>query len=320
VAPKKPPKDAPKPKPDAPWRVAGIEGIVPPGRRLSPESENRPLAWSASGVRGVVPPGKLAPGTGPATEWTLKKAGVDARGRPTKPSRPGARAGDAAAQGSGGSRAAGRARRGAPAAPPPPIEAGRPTAGYLPDPNAGSADPRSLKLLLDEIAAFFDSRPILAERRDELDLMIRQSHAPYEVAVGFALLASVCQEPEPKGRHARALQRGAQTYYNLAMRLDPELSPPRGLNPRAVDALFFDMPDSYRELPYSATAHAFLGLLELLRGDRVHDRDLLRFARKLERRFITGRSYGDQAVSTLLPWTEPAWAPEDDEPDAEPGA
>jgi hypothetical protein len=266
---------------DRPWAATGVRGITPPGRRLS-KDEKRPLRWSASGVRGVTPPGKLEPGKGPATDWTMKRAGA----APTRP-KPGAKAGG-----------------------PQPGE--RVNAGFVPDVLAGGDDPKSFKVFLDELAAFFrDHKPDEAAMVHLAEL-IGQSHAPYEIIVGFTVLSAlVGADKQLRSRYSWALERGAKAFYNLAMRLDPRVKPPRGLSPQRLDPIFYDLPATAYQIPYAFATDAFVRILDLVRGDIAHDRKLVAFARDLHARFVGRRSFGDKPLADLFPFDEPPWAPGD---------
>jgi hypothetical protein len=293
----KKPKKAAKDPDAAPWTVAGIRGVVPPGRRLGAPTEKRPLPWNASGVVGVTPPGNLKPGEGPATRWILKHQKGAPPPKPVATKAP--------------PRKLGRPVPGE-VVEPKPIDAGRPTAGFVPDPAAGTGDPASLKLFLDEITEFFAAHTPADTAEEDLDMLIRQSQTPYEIIVAFTILAALVGEDQNKrNRFGRSLQRGAKAYYNLAQRLDKKVRPPRGLAPQTLDPIFYDLPQLAYQLPFAFATDAFSKLLDMVRGSIAHERLLIRAARDFRRRFIEGRSLGDKALSAMFPWTEPEWAPED---------
>jgi hypothetical protein len=266
-----------------PWHAPGVTGVEPPGRRLAKPTETKGQPWNASGVRGVTPPGKLKPGEGPAVEWLARKE------KKTAPA------------GGGGKKTPGEA---------PP--AGRPTAGFVPDVFSDQGDPKTLRDFLDEIAKYFREHAPDESATVHLAELIGQSHAPYELVVAFTLLSAlVGTDTEQRNRYAWALERGAKAFYNLAMRLDKKVKPPRGLAPQRLDPLFYDLPASAYQIPYAYATDAFLRMLELVRGDIAHDRAMITFARGMHQRFVASRSFGDKALSHMFPWEDPIWAPED---------
>ncbi len=268
-----------------PWDSPGITGVTPPGRRLDKPGDKRYAKWAASGVRGVVPPGSLKPGEGAAAEWLQRKG----KRRPTKPSVP------------------------KKTSKPAPTNPERPTAGFLPDVFSDTDDPRSLKVFLDEIAFFMRDNQPDEDAPMHLAELIGQSHAPYEIIVGFTLLSAVVgQDTEMRNRFAWALERGAKAFYNLAMRLDRKVKAPRGLAPQRLDPIFYDLPSTAYQVPYAFATDAFLRVMELVRADTGHDRLLITFARDLYDRYVVQRSFGDKPLSDLFPWEEPHWAPEED--------
>lgn len=295
----------------SPWLagVYGVTGVVPPGRRLSPPTERRPNAWSASGVQGVTPPGKQKPGEGPADvakDKAARRRGVaqkaDARafqnarsGRPPPKRR--------AASDPGAEAEAARPK------------AGRPQAGFVPNPFAGLRDPPDLKTYLDAIAELMRELPLGPDSIEGLGELIRQSHAPYEIAVGFTMLSvAVGRSNSMKRRYALVLERGAKVFFNLSRRLNPTMSIPRGLAPQTVDPIFYDLPTSAYEIPFAFATSAFCRVIELVREDEATDRKLVTFAQDLRKRYIDGRSHGDERLERMFPWTPPAWAPDDDSP------
>lgn len=269
-----------------PWHLPGAKQVVPPGRRLSKPDDRRSTQWSASGVQGIRAPGKQKPGEGAAYAWMTRKD------KKKKRKAPPARRPEA---------------QGAP-------DAGRPTAGFVPNVFADTGDPDSLKAFLDQIAGWFREHKPDESALTHLAELIGQSHAPYEIIVAFtALSAIIGGETELRNRYAWALERGAKAFYNLAMRLDKRVRPPRGLSPQRMDPIFYDLPATAYQLPYAYATDAFLRMLELVRGGIGHDRQMLRFARDLHQRFIEQRAYGDRALGDIFPWEEPPWAPEDDD-------
>ena len=283
MSPPKKPKDD---EPSAPWHAPGVKGVRPPGRRLGAPTERRVSAWSASGIRGITPPGTQEPGEGAAAQWTMRKDKAKKKKRPVAVQK----AKPAAAQ-----------------------RGGQPDAGFVPNVLAGGDDPTSLKALLDDLAGFFREYKPDESASVHLAELIGQSHAPYEIVVGFTLLSAIIgKDTELRNRFAWALERGAKAFYNLAMRLDKTVKPPRGLAPQRLDPIFYDLPATAYQIPFAFATDAFLRMLDLVRGDIGHDRNMLRFARALHERFIGGRNYGDRALSEMFPWEEPPWAPEDD--------
>lgn len=291
-------------KDEPPWRrgVAGVKGVTPPGRRLGKPGDRRPNRWSATGVAGVTPPGAQSPGTGPATDWVLKKDKA-ARALQKKQNQ---RAFDDA------KRAA--AKPEAPAAPPS-FDPLRPGAGFAPDVFADVGDPGDLKAFLQNVNDFLAEHRPHPQCADHFNQLITQSHAPFEIVVGFTILSAVVgRSSELRRKFALSLERGAKVFFNLARRLDPDVRPPRGLVPETVDALFYDLPATAMQIPYAFTTHAFLHQMTLLRGpdDPEYDEALVSFGESLWSRFIQGRAYGDTGLDAMFPWETPEWAPADD--------
>jgi hypothetical protein len=302
-------KKDPKSGDVSPWLVgvSGIKGVVPPGRRLSPVTERRPTKWSASGVNGVRPPGKLKPGEGPASEAADKlerkralkekaaKKEYDEAKRPAKTKH----------DDSWGDEWA-------------PFDKGRPSAGFTADPFAELQDPPDIKTFLEIISDFAKTTKFGQHAAESLAEMIQQSHAPFEIIVAFTLLSAlVGKDSAMRRRYTAALERGAKSFFNLAIRLDKKVKPPRGLVPETMDAIFYDLPSAAYQIPFSYSTDAFCRMLDLLRGERDHELALMRFARGLYSRFIERRSYGDRPLKRMFPWDEPEWAPEEDAPPAE---
>ncbi len=280
------PKSAGGPEgPKTSWSVNGVVGVVPPGRRLGEGGEKRRAIWSASGVAGIVPPGNTAPGEGPAARWAIAKSKGES---PTKlPALKGKRGQS------------------------PSLAPERPTAGFVPDLRAGGDDPKDLKAFLDLFAEAHGKIAIDAESAAQLAQLVGQSHAPFEILVAFTWLSAwVGADGQRRKEHQWALERGAKVFFNLAKRLDPTVRPPRGLVPKTVDPLFFDLPPTAFQLPYAYAVDAFLRLLELMRGDHVRNKKLIELAHQLYERFIEKRSFGDRGLSAMFPWKPPAWAPE----------
>lgn len=277
---KKPPAAADGPK--TAWSARGVTGVVPPGRKFGEASEKRRAAWSATGVAGVKPPGNQEPDEGPAVKWAVAKSkGIS----PTKvaPVKKGAA---------------------------PSLAPNRPTAGFVPDVNASSGDPKDLKAFLDIFAEEFKTNPVDNESAQQLSQLIGQSHAPFEILVAFTILTAwVGTDGARRKAEQWSLERGAKVYFNLAKRLDPNVRPPRGLVPKTVDPLFFDVPASAFQIPYAYVVDSYLRVMELCRSDHVRNKKLINFAHKLYDRFIEKRSYGDKPLTGLFPWKPPAWAP-----------
>ncbi|MCA9552513.1 MAG: hypothetical protein KC933_20945 [Myxococcales bacterium] len=279
----------------SPWLrgVAGVRGVVPPGRRLS--KDKRPSRWSASGVKGVVPPGNQKPGEGPVAEW-LKDKGKAKR----QAEKLNARALEAEKK---------AAERGKPSEGVE-FDPMRPMAGFVPEVFADIGDPGDLKVFLQTINDF------LTENRPDptvaihFNQVVNQSHAPFEIVVGFTVLSVlVGRSSELRRRFALSLERGAKAFFNLAGRLRTDVKPPRGLVPETVDAIFYDLPATAYQVPYAFATDAFVRLLELLRkdDDPEYDATLLEFARGLRERFIEGRSFGDTPLVRMFPDEVPEW-------------
>jgi hypothetical protein len=284
----------------SPWLkgVAKVKGVVPPGRRLSPPSEKRTTRWSASGVKGVRPPGKQKIGAGrvdvaaekeerkrvargKANERALQRA----KGAERNTKRPGPEEAKA-------------------------LDQGRPVAGFQPDPFHDAKDPADLKTFLEQIAEFMQTIEISSNAIESLSELIIKSHAPYEITVAFTILSMLAgKDPKLRRRYARAIERGAKAFYNLARRLDPEVRAPRGLVPESLDAIFYDLPATAYQVPLAFATAAFLRTVELFQGERDNNKKLIRFAVDLRERYIEKRSAGDQPLAVLFPWDPPDWAP-----------
>ncbi len=268
-----------------PWHLPGAKHVVPPGRRLD-KADNASNRWSASGVRGIRAPGNQKPGEGAAWQWMTRKDKGKKRKKPTTAKRPGSATADAE----------------------------RPTAGFVPNVFADTGDPVSLKAFLEEIANWFRDNHPDDISKTHLAEMIGQSHAPYEIIVAFTMLSAIVGgDTNERNRFAWALERGAKAFYNLAMRLDKNVRPPRGLAPQRMDPIFYDLPGTAFQIPYAYATDAFLRLIELTRGSIAHDRKMMSFSRDLHRRFIEERSYGDRSLGDIFPWEEPPWAPEEED-------
>lgn len=281
--------------PKSPWLegVEGVTGIIPPGRRLSPANERRPTRWSASGVVGVTPPGKQKPGEGAAAESAEKLE----RKRALK-LKEAQKALDAA------KKKPGTATK--PAAP------DRPTAGFVGHAFDDVGDPLDLKSFLEQIAEIFKTVKPGAHALENLGELTMQSRAPYEIAVAFTILSVlVGKDSGLRRKYTPQLERGAKTFFNLAIRLNKNVKAPRGLNPQTMDAIFFDLPATAYQVPYAFATHAFCTLLELMRGDEDCDRALIQHATDLRARYIERRALGDRALKELFRWRVPDWAPEE---------
>lgn len=169
-----------------------------------------------------------------------------------------------------------------------------------------------LQGLLDRLADYVrENVEATHEVLRDLSREMLQTHAPFEIVVGFTLLSALIGTDETRRRdHHLILERGAKAFYNLARRLDPKVRPPRGLVPQTLDPLFFDVPDLAYQLPEPFVVRAFCGLLDLLRSDPEHDRRLIAFTNELRKEYVLGRRYGDQPLERMFPWREPDWAPE----------
>lgn len=287
-------------EPESPWLkgVSGVTGVIPPGRRLSPVTEKRPTRWSASGVRGVRPPGTQKPGQGPSAEsaaaWEKKKS---LREKQNQQLYEGAKSGRAVK------------KRGGELS----YDPGRPVGGYTPDPFAGQRDPKDLKGFLEEISELIRRLSLGTEYAVPMAELVRQSHAPFEVIVGFTVLSAlVGKDNSLRRRHTLPLERGAKAFFNLSRRLDPNVKPPRGLVPESVDAIFYDLPTTAFQLPFAYAVEAFGRMIDLLRSEEAQDRKLIEGVRALRKKYIDGRALGDRALEKLFPWTEPEWAPEEE--------
>jgi len=272
-----------------PWRqgVSGVRGVTPPGRRL-PDKSHRPNAWSASGVQGVTPPGHAVPGQNTAANRaaTHRKLQADLRTR--------------------------RRQRPEKASDPNPSAPVRPAAGFMPDIFADIQDPPDLQDFLRLLSEFLDEHPPAEDALDDIEKLIAQSHAPFEIVVGFTMMSALVGKDEAlREDFGESLERGAHAFFNLARRLNPHIRIPPGLSPQSVDALFYDLPDLALQVPFAFATDAFVRLMRLLRdpADEVYDELLLAFAVRLRRRFIDTRSFGDQPLTRLFPWAVPDWAP-----------
>ncbi len=284
-------RDGRKPSDTPPWRVGviGVTGVEPPGRRLAPPDERRPTPWSASGVRGVTPPGG-------ATPTSRRGATSDTRSRRIAQDN---------------CRILQRRRRLSEDAIRPTTD--RPQAGFLPDVFADIQDPPDLQDFLKLLSDFLDEHPPREEAIDDVDHLVIQSRAPFELVVGFTVMSAlVGRDDELRQDFASALERGANAFFNLARRLNPRLRVPRGIIPEVVDALFFDLPELAYQVPFAFATDAFVRIMPLLRRDDepTYDEQLLRFAVTLRQRFVENRTFGDQPLGRMFPWTPPDWAPE----------
>ena len=271
-----------------PWRkgVTGVKGVTPPGRRLSDDSEPRPTKWSASGVQGVVPPGRATPSAlNPRLDPNARrlkankrvlerrKGSVDARMEP---------------------------------------EVDRPLAGFVPDVFADVWDPPDLQDFLKLLSDFLEEHPPDEDAIDDIDRLIVQSQAPFELIVGFTIMSAMVRRDEAlRQDFAPPLERGANAFFNLARRLNPHVRIPRGMIPESMDALFYDLPDLALQVPFAFATDAFVRVMVLLRDEanEAYDERLITFALKLRGRFIESRSFGDQPLSRLFPWSLPEWTP-----------
>lgn len=294
----------------SPWLVGvvGVHGVVPPGRRLAPASERRESPWSASGVRGVRPPGRQKPGEGPASE---PKAGAKRKQALREKA-----ATRLLAEAKQKRTREAPARPGAPRAQKKAIDPGRPVVGFEPHPFDDQRDPPTLKEYLDAIAQFFAEHPPGPTTAESLAELIVQSRAPFEITVAFTILSAVVgRDTTLRRRFMLQLERGAKTFFNLSMRLDRTVKPPRGLSPHTMDPIFYDLPGIAYQIPYAFLTYALCRMLELLRGESEHDRALVDLAENLHRQHIARRSFGDKPLQSLFPFETPEWAPERDNPE-----
>jgi hypothetical protein len=281
----------------SPWLrgVAGVTGVVPPGRRLS--TDKRPTRWSASGVKGVTPPGNQKPGEGAAAEWLKGKDKSRKQGE--KRNAKAVQAQEKVAQ---------RAQPGK--FEHVEFDPLRPMAGFVPEVFADVGDPGDLKAFLQSITDFLTEHRPDATSAIHFNQVVNQSHAPFEIVVAFTILSVlVGRSTELRRRFALSLERGAKAFFNLAGRLDGNVKPPRGLVPETVDAIFYDLPATAYQVPYAFATDAFGRLVELLRkdDDPEYDAKLLEFTRFLRTRFIEGRSFGDTPLERMFPDEVPEW-------------
>ncbi|MEE2902048.1 MAG: hypothetical protein VYC39_06940 [Myxococcota bacterium] len=261
---------------DAPWRAKGVRGVTPPGRRFSREDGGRSAPWQATGVRGVQIQKPESSEQPPSRRWAMAHAS-----RPERPKRKHLSGGPAQKK-----------------EPPRKKE-------------TSQQDETSLKMILDEVAEFF--RKFGGSHKAEVSLseVITQSQAPYEIIVAFTGLSTlVGQDYEKRELYTFALERGARAYFNLAMRLDDALKAPRGLMPHKLDALFYDLPATAFQLPGAFVADTFGKLSELLVDDVDYNHELFTAVRSLYEKHIEGKSYGDEALTSIFPFAHPNWAPE----------
>ncbi|MBK8011544.1 MAG: hypothetical protein IPK13_09345 [Deltaproteobacteria bacterium] len=175
-------------------------------------------------------------------------------------------------------------------------------------------DPTDLKAMVAIITEFVDQHVPTADSADAWAALIRQSHNPFEIVVGYTILGAILSKKMAlRRRYGAALDRGAKTYFNLARRLSPKAEPPRGLVVETLDALFFDLPTVALALPFAFVTAAFLRTMELLRTEhepaaiKKQDEAIAQFAHHLHTRFIGRRSLGDHALRAMFPWDPPEW-------------
>ena len=268
---------------DAPWRAKGVRGVTPPGRRFSNQDRGRTAPWQATGVRGVQIQQPESSEEPSSRRWTMAHAS-----RPERPKK--------------------KHLAGAPARKKKELPRKKETA---------QLDETTLKNILDEVAEFF--RRFGGSHKAEVSLseVITQSQAPYEIIVAFTGLSTlVGQDYEKRELYTFALERGARAYFNLAMRLDDTLKAPRGLMPHKLDALFYDLPATAFQLPGAFVADTFGKLSELLVDDVDYNHELFTAICSLYEKHIEGKSYGDEALSSIFPFTRPDWAPENEDDSA----
>ncbi len=287
---KKPPGDN---APISPWlKGTNVRGGVPPGRRLGALYERRVNRWSASGVSGVTPPGNQRPGTGPAAQWMERSEKRDKQ-KTLKANQLLMEAKKASKTIDLGD-----------------FDAMRPMAGFVPDVFDDLDDPDDLKAFLKQITDFISENRPSPETAENFKEFITQSHAPYEIIVAFTILSAIIgQSSALRRRYTMALERGAKVFFNLAMRLNPSVQPPRGLSPESSNSLFYDLPDSAYQVPYAFGTDAFCRMIELIRQDEEgYDQALVEFTMALRQRFVERRSLGDQPLKRMFPWEAPEWA------------
>jgi hypothetical protein len=256
-----------------PWRATGVKGIVPPGRKL-PDQANADAPWRATGVGGIRVTDNQA--SAPAQDRWKMNRGAKTRPRPV----------------------ATRAQK--------PKSAPQ-------NPSGAKDSSPSIKDFLDDIAAFIREHPPAPECSESLAELIRQSQAPYEIIIGFTILSTVVgQDSEMRNKYAWVLERGARAYFNLAMRLDKTIKPPRGLVPQRLDPLFYDLPATAFQIPFAFGTDSFLRIIDLLQRDVPYNRILIEHAQKLYDTHIQPHHYGDQSLTELFSWQAPDWAPKSD--------
>lgn len=296
---KKPKEDKPKGHP-SPWLegVRGVTGVVPPGRKLA--DDPRRTKWSASGVSGVTPPGNQKPGEGPGVDWADRMK----KGRATK-KRDNRRALDKAKQAAAKNVDI-----------PDDFDPMRPMEGFIPNVFADLSDPEGMKSFLERISGFVGELELDGDVTEDVAALITQSHAPFQIVVGFTVLSAlVGKNTAQRRRYGIALERGAKTFFNLAKRLKNDLKTPRGLVPETVDALFYDLPAAAYEVPYAYATDAFLHMMEILRDGTNEELDaaLTTFGEQLHERYIGRRSFGDQSLAGMFPYDPPEWTRPDRE-------
>lgn len=264
---------------DAPWRVKGVKGIVPPGRRFSSHETAPSAPWRATGVRGVQIQKQEAPEDSTSRRWALARS--------SKPKRP-------------------QKKSSALSSP----QRKTPTQKK----ESAQTEDSALKIILDEVAEFFRNFGGSPKAEMSLSEVITQSQAPYEIIVAFTGLSTlVGQDYEKREQYAFALERGARAFFNMAMRLDDTMKAPRGLMPHKLDALFYDLPATAFQLPGAFVADTFSKLSELLVNDVEYDHELYKAVRSLHEKYIEGQSYGDEPLNSIFPFERPSWAPEEDD-------
>ena len=278
------PKDNKKDsEPQSPWlKGTGVTGVVPPGRRLS--DDRRPNRWSASGVNGVRPPGKRQPGEQMTADWARISKDNKAQKRKEMLKRfEKERSKKSASTESEG------------------FDPLRPMAGFVPDIFADLHDPDDVKAFLKVITDFLnENKPPEAVEMGFSEL-IRQSHAPFEVLIGFTVLSAlVGRSVQKRRKYGPALERGAKVFYNLARRLNPGIKIPKGLVPETMDAIFYDLPDTAYQLPYAFATDAFLRSLELFRDHDEEAEPMSASCSSLRFSFMSALSWAAPLV--ISPW------------------
>lgn len=264
---------------DAPWRKgSGVQGVRPP-ERSRVRGRHEP-AWSASGVRGVTPPGSMPKDRRPRDLWKQHQT----------------REREAAKQ------AMKRARKrtaGARSAEAPPFA--RPVAGHLPQSHLDPCPVADFPQVFEELKCRLAQAELDEASAEEFAMVIRQSSAPFEVVVAFAVLTAAVQDRRSLRRQfGRELERGIECTFNLMERLGLEPEVPDEFEPERMDVLFFGFPDSGLEMPFAHLTVTLEHLIQLFEED-VAEAVVAPLIRELRASYIQGRSHGDQSLEEMFP-------------------